>query len=102
MDKKICIWESRGTRCMDLKGHTHSVSALTVTQDSKYCLSASYDRTLRVWGLSGRRRGEEICVLKGHKAPILHMCFSGGMVCSGARDGVAMLWDLNMGTGGSR
>jgi len=83
-------------------GHTGSISQVRASSSSDIVVSASYDRTVRLWGVAPasnaatRRAGpKEICVLKGHKAPVLEVAWGdGGELISGARDGVVLLWDL--------
>lgn len=94
MDSKLCIWDARGSRCVDCVGHSGSVSAVTVATSGRdsVVISGAYDRTVRLWST----RGQELCCLKGHRAPILslHMC-DDGVCLTGDRDGLAMAWDLN-------
>jgi WD40 repeat protein len=92
MDSKLCLW--RGAQCADLEGHRGSISRAQVAEDGRYAVSASYDKTVRVWDLSKHR---EVACLAGHKSPVQELAFSEGLLISGARDGVALAWDLTTG-----
>ena len=46
-----------------LKGHSHSVISISITNDGKTIVSGSYDATIKVWDL---KTGDEINTLKGH------------------------------------
>lgn len=92
MDGKLCLW--RGVRCVDLEGHSGSISKTLVTQKGRYAVSCSYDKTIRVWDLS--RKTEAAC-FRGHKAPIMEMATNNGKLMTGARDGMALVWDVTKG-----
>ena len=83
-DSKLCLWNSSGVVCKDLRGHTAAISALGVG-DTCTALSSSYDTTVRCWNLSS---GAETACLRGHNAPVLDMAW--------ARRGVAIR-DLGFG-----
>jgi WD40 repeat protein len=103
MDAKLCLWESGGVRCSDLLGHTASVSCVLV--DGRTAVSASYDKTIRLWELSGR--GREHSELRGHTAPVMVLDWprardqrSGALadsVVAGDRGGQVIVWDVNGG-----
>ncbi|CAD7927120.1 unnamed protein product [Amoebophrya sp. A120] len=124
-DSKICVWSGggggssssstaalargRGGRssaaariaCKELAGHRGSISKILAK--GTLAVSASYDKTLRVWDLKTKR---EACTLAGHSAPVLDFLWSsrGGsttssaqdssFILSGDRSGVCKLWDL--------
>ncbi|XP_024536805.1 uncharacterized protein LOC112348467 [Selaginella moellendorffii] len=97
MDNKLCLWDKRGVRSRDLKGHTASVSGVKagVFNQGSLAVSASYDRTLILWDLGGPS-GREVAKLAGHKAPVME--FAGtprGRLVSGCRDGTVILWDVD-------
>ena len=48
-----------------LEGHSSSVSGVAVTPDGKRAVSASWDKTLKVWDLDS---GRELRTLEGHSA----------------------------------
>jgi guanine nucleotide-binding protein subunit beta-2-like 1 protein len=61
-DKSIILWDivDKGDTEVDkewavpkkvLKGHSHFISDLTLSQDSRYALTGSWDGTLRLWDL---------------------------------------------------
>lgn len=92
MDSKLCLW--RGSQCADLEGHSGSVSKVAVTASGAFAVSCSYDKSVRVWDLGACR---EAGCFTGHKAPILEMALAGGLLLTGARDGVALAWDVASG-----
>jgi WD40 repeat protein len=49
-----------------LKGHTAQVTAVRALADGHRALSGSYDRTLRLWRISGRRRAKILRFLRVH------------------------------------
>ena len=76
-------------------GHSGPVSQVCCDTHSGVAISASYDKTLRIWSCSGQERA----CLRGHVAPVLELrtdCC--GRAASGDRSGHARLWDLASGT----
>ena len=51
-DKKIHLWDSRGTLIKTLSGHDNWVRGLVFHPGGKYLLSVADDKTLRCWDLS--------------------------------------------------
>ncbi len=86
---------------MDISTHSASISVLK--SGGQFVLSGSYDKSLRLWKkeASTARRGgggglSERGVLKGHKAPVLCAAWGTvGTIISGARNGTALLWDVD-------
>lgn len=78
MDSKLCFWRKGMVRSITLDGHAAPISALAALPDAAAVLSASYDKSLRVWSTATappRPAGE----LTGHAAPVLqvrHVMFS--------------------------
>ncbi|APR85051.1 High-affnity carbon uptake protein Hat/HatR [Minicystis rosea] len=74
-------------------GHAKPIVACAATPDGKYVLSASTDRTLRLWAAAS---GECIAVLEGHDDEITACAISpdGSMAVSTSADSTAKLWDL--------
>lgn len=94
MDSKLCLWASSGSRAVDLLGHTGSVSKLAV--DARDIgVSASYDRTIRVWSLNARQP-KELHAMKA-TGPITALDWHNSAVLSGSREGQLSLWDVNTG-----
>lgn len=98
MDSKLCLWSdvTRGgpARCVDLLGHTGSISQVDVSESGGRALamSASYDRTIRLWELSGSG-GRQVGCLAGHKGPVTQFSWCETQVLSGDRQGTVKLWD---------
>jgi len=99
-DKTICIWEIEnlddnkisGTVKKRLVGHHHIVEDVDLSNDTQYALSASWDRTLRLWHLDS---GKTIKQFFGHKNDVLSAAFSpdNRQIVSGSRDKTVKLWN---------
>ena len=103
-DKSIIVWrlqndgESLGKAQRRLQGHSHFVSDITLSSDGQYCLSGSWDGTLRLWDLAtgettrhfGNAPGSA-----GHTKDVLSVAFSvdNRQIVSGSRDKTVKLWN---------
>ena len=79
-----------------LEGHTERVTAVAVTADGCRAVSASEDRTLRLWDLES---GKTIRTLEGHTAWVdaVAVTADGCRAVSGGGDHTLLLWDLATG-----
>jgi WD40 repeat protein len=79
-----------------LEGHTNWVNAVAVTPDGRRAVSASWDRTLRLWDLSS---GQTLRTLEGHTAWVKAVAVTpdGRRAVSGSIDRTLRLWDLRSG-----
>jgi WD40 repeat protein len=68
-----------------LTGHSNWINAVSVTQDGKYAVSASYDNTLKVWDI---KTGREVAGF-GCDSPSLCIVFSpdSTIIVAGERSG---------------
>jgi WD40 repeat protein len=73
-----------------LVGHVGSVYSVAIAPDGEQVLSASLDKTARVWS----RDGAPISVLEGHQDRIYRAAFSpdGRWLLTASRDGSIRLW----------
>ena len=95
MDSKLCLWNANGApKCVDLTGHTGSVSKCLASADNNLAISAGYDKSVRVWSLAG---GRELLCLRCHRAPVLHISWVAGVLASADRDGSIVSWDVRTG-----
>ena len=95
MDSKCCLWSAAGApRCIDLVGHTGSVARCLGSADGSLALSASYDKTLRLWSTNN---GGLLTTLRGHRAPVMHLAWAAGLLASADRDGQVVAWDVASG-----
>lgn len=90
------LLEPGGALVRTLSGHTQSVSSVAVTPDGKKIISASYDKTLKVWDME---TGIEIIELKGHSDWVLDVCVApaGNHVISASDDNTLRVWDIETG-----
>jgi len=79
-----------------LAGHSGWVIAVAITPDGRQAVSASGDKTLKVWDLAS---GEEVRTLAGHDGPVNALAITpdGRQVVSGSWDGALKVWDLASG-----
>jgi WD40 repeat protein len=97
-DKTVIVWqlvndgESLGLPQRALRGHSHFVSDVTLSVDGHFCLSSSWDGTLRLWDLT---TGETARQFIGHKKDALSVAFSpdNRQIVSGSRDRSIKLWN---------
>ncbi|GKT90430.1 LOW QUALITY PROTEIN: guanine nucleotide-binding protein subunit beta-like protein [Colletotrichum tofieldiae] len=97
-DKTLIIWnltrdESQyGYPKRSLKGHSHIVSDCVISSDGAYALSASWDKTLRLWELA---TGTTTRRFVGHTNDVLSVSFSADnrQIVSGSRDRTIKLWN---------
>jgi len=99
-DKTINVWrldkmsdnQFEGEVIRKLEGHHHIVEDIDLSTDSKYCLSASWDRTLRLWHLE---TGEVTKKFHAHTNDVLSCSFSpdNRIIISGSRDKTVRLWN---------
>ncbi|CAI4214993.1 unnamed protein product [Parascedosporium putredinis] len=97
-DKTLIIWNltrdetQYGYPKRSLHGHSHIVSDCVISSDGAYALSASWDKTLRLWELA---TGTTTRRFVGHNSDVLSVSFSADnrQIVSGARDRTIKLWN---------
>ncbi|KAF6218309.1 hypothetical protein HO133_005655 [Letharia lupina] len=97
-DKTLIIWNLTrddahyGYPKRSLHGHSHIVSDCVISSDGAYALSASWDKTLRLWELA---TGVTTRRFVGHTNDVLSVSFSADnrQIVSGSRDRTIKLWN---------
>jgi guanine nucleotide-binding protein subunit beta-2-like 1 protein len=91
-EKKIGEDNEWGIPKKVLSSHSHFVQDLALSLDSRYALSASWDKTLRLWDLTS---GNSTTTFVGHEKDVLTCSFSADnrQIASGARDGEIKIWN---------
>ncbi|MEH2331155.1 nSTAND1 domain-containing NTPase, partial [Nostoc sp.] len=76
-----------------LKGHTSYVNSASFSPDGKRIVTASADKTARVWDISGK----QIAELKGHTSYVNSASFSpdGKRILTASDDKTARVWDIS-------
>ena len=76
-----------------MEGHTDAVSSVAFSSDGKYVVSASRDKTVRLWDVAG---GQEVKKMEGHTDAVTSVAFSsdGKYVVSASWDKTVRLWDV--------
>lgn len=74
MDSKLCFWRKGSTKSDTLaNGHSAPISSLAPLVATPGFLSASYDKTLRLWLSSGSSAPRCDGELTGHKAYVMQV-----------------------------
>ncbi|XJO75226.1 hypothetical protein BDV3_005936 [Batrachochytrium dendrobatidis] len=97
-DKTVIVWRltrddsNYGVPYRSLTGHNHFVSDVVISSDGQFALSASWDKTLRLWDLS---TGKTTRQFVGHTNDVLSVSFSpdNRQIVSGSRDKSIKLWN---------
>src|SRR5262249_37291163 len=79
-----------------LRGHGGDVCSVAFAPDGWRALSASKDRTVRLWDLA---TGTEVLTYRGHTQAVRSVLFSpkGGLAYSGSLDQTVRVWDVGSG-----
>lgn len=95
-DRSIAVWDMTSQTEIALRrvlvGHRAAVNV--VDFDEKYIVSASGDRTIKVWNTS---TCEFVRTLSGHKRGIACLQYRDRLVVSGSSDNTIRLWDIECG-----
>lgn len=81
---------------LKLEGHTDIVGRSSISPDGRFVVSASSDRTIRLWDLSS---GKEIRQFLGHEKHVTDVKYSpdGTQILSSSMDHTTRLWDVATG-----
>jgi len=82
-----------------MTGHSHFISDLDLSQDSRYCLSSSWDGTIRLWNLKNATTRRTLSCgadPDGHKKDVLTVAFSpdNRQIATGSMDKTVKLWNI--------
>ena len=77
-----------------MKGHSHFVSDIDLSSDSRFCLSSSWDGTIRLWNLKTYTTRK---TLLGHTKDVLSVAFSpdNRQIASGSVDKDLKIWNIH-------
>jgi WD40 repeat protein len=95
-EKNVVLWDAQTFRPVaSLQGHTGTINAIAFHPDGRRFVSASSDRTLRLWDTEGRC----LRVFEGHTDWVYAVAFhpDGTRIASAGRDRAVWLWDPTSG-----
>ena len=96
--RSLCpsLTQAGGALLRTLSGHSDSVFDVTVSPDGQFIISASWDKTLKVWDLE---TGKELRTLSGHSEFVHGVAVSpdGQFIISASWDKTLKVWDLETG-----
>jgi cytochrome c len=92
-DGRVAIWKpGEPTPAQTFEGHTAPIVSLAISPDRNTMASASWDRTIRLWPLSGAAPR----VLEGHSQNVNGVAFTadGKALVSAGYDATVRIWQL--------
>ena len=86
------VWQAGYPEKFSLRGHTDTVQCVSVTHDNIHAVTASSDRTVRIWDL---HNGKETHCLEGHCGPVFSVCITQdkSQIVSVSADSTVRVWD---------
>lgn len=98
LDKTAIVWNltrsqtNYGVPAKALKGHNHFVQDVTLSSDGAFAITASWDKTLRLWDL---KTGNTTKKFFGHTGDVMSVSFSpdNRQIVSGSRDKSIKIWN---------
>lgn len=101
-DNSIRIWDIKTGKCSKvLEGHTSQVNYALYSPNEKCIISASSDKTIRIWELNSSTKPTTSCLktLKGHSAGVNYASFNkdGNRIVSASKDHSVRIWDVDTG-----
>lgn len=95
-DKTVKVWNTIGQCMSTLEGHSDWVSSVRFSpDDSPTVISAGWDKLVKSWDLSDYKLTADYI---GHTGYVSTITISpdGTLVASAGKDGIIILWDLNI------
>lgn len=98
-DRTLIVWSVTGEQGENfaiakkrLQGHSHFVQDVAISSDGMYALSASWDRTLRLWDI---QKGVSTKRFAGHTHDVMSVAFSpeNRQIVSSSRDNTIKVWN---------
>jgi len=96
LEAKLAGAAQRSLLLRELKGHNDQVTTAAFSADGTRIVTASFDRTARVWDAAS---GEMLLELKGHNGQVTTAAFSvdGARIVTASVDRTARVWDAGSG-----
>jgi hypothetical protein len=81
-----------------LRGHEGAVDAVAISPDNHWLVTASVDRTARLWDLTAKNPAASPVVLRGHEKEVSAVAISpdNHWLLTGSQDQTARLWPLQI------
>jgi len=97
-DKSALLWNIKYGQNVELKpikrlnGHSHFISDVKVSSDGQFCITGSWDKTIRLWDLNS---GKNLTKFIGHTKEVFTISLSndGRHIASGSADGMIKIWN---------
>ncbi len=93
----FALWDVRsGKQIRQFNGHTSLIIGMTFTSDSRFIVTGSLDKTIRIWNVE---TGEMLRTLEGHSEPVYSVAVSrdSRYILSASWDLTIRLWDFQSG-----
>lgn len=101
MHRSILLWmEADSPWPMTVGGHEEAITGMVFIKDGNTLISASRDRTLRVWDFADHVGPGRLMLLNDHTEPVLDVAFAPDLttLATASRDDTVRLWEPDLAT----
>eukprot|EP00913_Durusdinium_trenchii_P029685 g27823.t1 len=94
------LWNIKTQQCVHtLKGHHTYITSATLSPDANWLLTASWDRSVKLWSLTQKKNRKCAKTFQGHGNGVVSAEFSSDMshIVTAASDGATKIWNVQSG-----
>ncbi|KAF2122642.1 WD40-repeat-containing domain protein, partial [Lophiotrema nucula] len=100
VDKRMIVWDMESWDCVRVVEDAHEESVLSIAASEKFVVTASQDKTVKVWDIEHLARTDSSSIvtpmrcLTGHAAAVNALALTSDNIITGSGDRTIRIWDI--------